>query len=878
MYVENGPWAAGHGRRQWAALWVLLRWTAVLGISLGGFSCAFSRPVSVPPPEPAARDAFEVARGALRELEASPAPEPKEAKALRRRALDALAEAAALDPSWAAPRRFEDDLARRDLRGPWAYGQRLDELEMAVEPALPLYLVGRLEPNSSAQRFAQALAADPSLAWAHHGLSVEHQAAGRDGPALSAARRAFDRARGGFEASLFARRLADLWVRAGREAQALGVLERARARADLGSLDAFELELALALLELDSAGQEVLVERGYRRGLVLLGSGRLVRSEFVRLLEALRAGRAGRSAEAWSFDVRDALTRSGAPERFGIDRRALAEPDLVLLSFALSSDAAPLDAAAQRLAGVRRGETAAAVEAWRAALPEVVRGADGMPRDSRLAEVVQAARALDSASKDSAALAAFARAALAAGWFDEALAVVGALARAEPGRADLDELERAARSGSALVGDLAHAIGAVQANRRSWWFEPNPEPRAADEPVDAGPAVHARGEAARSLGGLLEGLASLAQTYGGPLGVGGTELAERIRRSPGLDYGPFATVLVPGPTFTGRDQVMGVGTAGETVPGLAELLDRLGRAALIGDVVGQRPDGTLLRRLAHGVVSGTRLGVPFEGMVIWCEGTEVSGGLARLGGLVSGAALHEGYWIDVESERRRLARWRDLEARFLAPGAEAELASLLALPGLELGGDPAVSELARLERSRLAPPLGAADRLRLTMLAERRAAGAPTVSLDELLEVVAVHEEGHLLDRTRFLPLGANLWGVLGLGLRAGLSPGAIERELERRAQLVALCELEDPRFALVDLLDAAEIPRASAGAHARAYSQLLGEFLVELDRQMDRDAEAFGALDRSRTLVHQLHRLSPAQVRVLALELARRSGVASDG
>jgi len=881
-----------------AALLVLLRWTAVLGVLVGGFSCAISRPIAMPAPERGATDTFDAARVLLRELDGVDPEDWQRARTLRARAEVLLEQAAERDPTWAPPRRFLDDLARRFLGGPSAYAQRLGAVAAQPGDAVAIYLVGRLEIDRPSQRFAQALAADPSLSWAHHGLSVEHESAQRSGPAFASASRALERARGGYEVSLFARRLSDLLFASGRGANAREVLERAAVRSDLAPLDALELDLALAILELRAEKDAATVERGYRRALRLISTGELNRGEMARLLLRLDAGRAGRSPEAWTFDLRVAIDSAGGAPWLDLASLELLRDDLVFLAYGLLElDGGFETASSVRIAGFNRGAARAAVDAWLAALPAVVRDADGNPKDPALAALVRASRAVPEqlAQAEPGVLLAFADACLRAGWFDEALSLARALHAVGATVVDVHRVESAARAGRAMVGEITSALTSFQGGERSWWFEPNPARASFDDNFEDRRRVHARGQSARDLRGLLDGLANIARTYGAPLGLAEPDLGARIRSSPHIRYGPFARVLVPGPIFARRDAQQGLGEAGSTVPGLAELLHALGRVALVGDVVGSAPDGTLLRRLHHERVEGEHLGVPFEGVVIWCEGTDVAGGLARLGSLVSGAALHEGYWVDIESERRRHARWLGLERQYLLAERRGELEALLAEPGLPLFGDPAESDLARLERRRVVPPLGAGDRLRLAILLERALAeesaterevslvevvAAPRtgrVRIEELIEVIRVHEEGHLIDRTRYLPLGRNPLRALGLALRKGFAPGAIERELERRAQLVALCALPDPRFALVDLLDAAEQSRASAGAHARAYTQLLGELLLEIDREIERDPDTLPALDRERTFVHQLHRLTPEELRGLALEMARRQGVAAN-
>ena len=52
------------------------------------------------------------------------------------------------------------------------------------------------------------------------------------------------------------------------------------------------------------------------------------------------------------------------------------------------------------------------------------------------------------------------------------------------------------------------------------------------------------------------------------------------------------------------------------------------------------------------------------------------------------------------------------------------------------------------------------------------------MSLDELIEVTATHEEGHLLDRTRFLPLSKHWGAALLFLLESGFSPTRVAESL----------------------------------------------------------------------------------------------------
>jgi hypothetical protein len=52
--------------------------------------------------------------------------------------------------------------------------------------------------------------------------------------------------------------------------------------------------------------------------------------------------------------------------------------------------------------------------------------------------------------------------------------------------------------------------------------------------------------------------------------------------------------------------------------------------------------------------------------VAWCEGPDIESRPGRNGAGVGAAALHEGYWVDLESVRRDWERLRRAERLFLA--------------------------------------------------------------------------------------------------------------------------------------------------------------------------------------------------------------------
>jgi hypothetical protein len=250
--------------------------------------------------------------------------------------------------------------------------------------------------------------------------------------------------------------------------------------------------------------------------------------------------------------------------------------------------------------------------------------------------------------------------------------------------------------------------------------------------------------------------------------------------------------------------------------------------------------------------------------------------MERLGARISAAALHEGYWLDVQAVRGELANYRSLAAEFGAPEASARMKAVLASGGLPL--ESKHEDHRRIERRRMRVGLGEASRVRLAILrdaaseADGRTLGEMT--LDRLVQATATHEEGHLTDRTRFLPLSKHWREGLALLLDCGLRPARVAERLEYRAQLVALCEAPDPRITLAQTLEAADGDGGGRTSHEAGYSLLLEDLLLVLDERVAERAAEWPEIDPSRTLVHQLHRLGPERVRELALELAKRKGM----
>jgi hypothetical protein len=764
----------------------------------------------------------------------------------------AAGRAAQLAPGWVAPRRFLDDMLREELRAPTALALRREELERSPQDAGCAYLTGRLEGRAGRARIEAAVRLDPALSWARHGSAWNRFLDGDARGALANGRAALGRARGSYEKATFAIALARYRLALDEPEEAIELLEGLLGSGELEPLDQVDCQAWLARAELAASDAE-LVERGFWRVLELFERDDVGAEEREQLGSDLLAN-LGRVAHPEALaELESTLARSPWPGSDVLRARVLLERGATGLAGALLAGAEGVSPSpVTRALALEHGDAAGAIEAWRAELPGRLLQPDGLPREPALRALVLASRA----TAEPGGAVRFGEALLAAGWFDETRGWARALVRLDPAAAL--ELDGRAAAGRALLGGILGLLERVDSGRKAVL------PAA---PAPAEPRSEARGASgghtgARRIESLDELLTAMEPLFLRQRGDGGA--LDLVAGSPRLSYGGLATVIHPGPTFSAQDEEAGRGRAGEPVPGLAAELARIGRFGLFGEATGGGgPDGTVLRKLGSEWRSGEHLGVPFAGLVVWCEGTDVPSRPGRRGSPVSGAALHEGYWIDVAGVRRELERLRAL-ARDFGEREPGELERLLLQRGPRV---PAGS--GRDECARWLAPLGEGERVYLALLRER--AGAP-VELDELLDVTERHEQGHLTDRTRFLPLARNWWKAFGFALRAGLSPSAIARSLEYRAQLVALCTAADPRLALADCLGAAD-EQGGVLPHGEAYRELVEDLLRLAAERVDR----FPALDPAHYLVYQLHFLAAEEVRALALELAARRRMVAD-
>jgi tetratricopeptide (TPR) repeat protein len=837
-------------RRRNASPWGL---AACLAFAAFAFAAACRTLVLVAPAPPvssAASAAFEEARAWSR------GPDPLD----RERARAAYERATDLAPDWVAPRRQLDTLATEDLLGIEALARHRKSLETRPDDATELYLAGRLEGARGAKRFEEAAAVDPSLSWAHHGLGFI--ASQRDVRlAIRHQERALALARDPWERTFFTSTLARYLVAADEPKRAIEVLEERLADPEIAAVDEIELSVQTALIELGLVLQPE-YQRGWERALRLLRESDLTDQEVEDLVRRLRFLR---SSESGSLELQLALaSRPGAArDRWRADLLLDQRPSPLALGLLRRAEDTARSAPLMRAARFAAGQFALGVEEWLADLPRAVLDGQRLPLDPRLRSVVELARSL---SHDDGAdsLAAFGDALLDAGWFREARAVAARLA--------IDDLDRAlaledqAAASQQLLSELQRTLDAAQ-------------PQVVGHL--AGPTQAKRRSEART---LVELLAACAAPIARSNAVIGGETDEaRLRKalveSPLIDYAGLASIVHPGPHFSKGDEREGLGREGGEVPGFAAVLSRLGRFGIFGQMMGAEPDGTILARVHVATRRGEHLGVPWSGTIAWCEGADLKSRAGRLGAEISGAALHEGYWVDIDSLRRERGPWRDFERQFFRGQPPERVERALSSRGIALSTPKSRAEDRRRERRDVSILLGQADRMRLAVIADRKREhpDEPGITLDELLEITSTHEEGHLCDRTRFLPLSSNWFRALALLAKCGFSPDAVSRRLEYRAQLVSLCSSTDPRVPLVSVLRSAESGGGEVTPHASAYRELLADLLAALDEELESRPAQWTEIDPDYVLAHQLHRLGPESVRRLCRKLARREGLFED-
>ncbi len=748
-------------------------------------------------------------------------------------------------PGWVAPARLLDELDRELLLGPRVLEARrraLDNAEGPAQVARASYLLGRLGGGETASLMRHAVRVDPNFAWGHHGLAWDAAERGELERAISSEEVAIELARDPFDLALFTLSLARFLRSAEREEEAWSRMQALDEDTLLGD-DAVWWRAQRASFGL-SLRDLTIANGAWGALLEVLGDQRLGDVEAAALAQQARELRE-RQRDLDPSGLRLERALSGRLGEASLYQRALlAHERGSLVSAAslweqLEGGLRRAPTRSLRTAAFATGRFGEAVEAWLGGLPARVLGEGGAPKSPALKELFE--RATAASPGDRKALTELGEACLRAGWFEEAQALAPHLAAVDA---------EAARS---LAQRADEAISLFEFFGRSFGKElpPLPEPESERRAEWLG--------IERFLAALQSELAGAAEL----LGEEGPALRHALLSSQLYEFSPFAALVHPGPLLSEQDQRLGVGPEGEQVRGLAELGERLGRFLLLGQLSGgDRVQGAVLPKLWTERRSGAHFGVEWSGSVVWCEGVEPIGWAGRYRSVL-GAALHDGYWIDVEAVRRERESWLALERQWTAEEVRGLLES------------PAPAAQGSAKRRALRPLLGEGDRVRLAIMLDRGGQdelSAP--SLSELLDSVAVHEQGHLVDRALHLPISAHPLRALRILGRAGFDPPAVLERLEYRAQVVALSQAADPRVSLSECLRLVEGVSPGTGVHARAYEDLLERFLRVLDQRVQREPEEWPEIDPSRALVGQLHLLEPDQVRELGRVIARQIGM----
>ncbi|MBL8897084.1 MAG: hypothetical protein JNM84_05630 [Planctomycetes bacterium] len=728
--------------------------------------------------------------------------------ALDERFEEALAElraAAESDPHSILVQRELQELLIRALRKDEALREAEERLTREPERAEWLYLRGRLEeePARQAEWFEWALRADPELAWARYGLGI---AALREG-ALSRAEELLEQAlRIEPENPEFLLAATSVTQRLGRLAEARERTMRGAARfpADV------RFALALVSIELEAADRDA----AFRQALRALHADPRDPTVYGVFLDWLHADR--RRVDLPALEL--GLVRAGEALREGAIPRAIAiayqrlvahvaeangHHEAALIGWRRASAAGLprfADFEDQRRARVRAGLYEEAYRLWAEGVPPGLLEHPAQRFRARWERLREASAVAQRAPRGSELLS-LALAYRDAGWLDEALLLAA--------RAELLEETLAPE---ALA--LAQRIDAFQA---------------------------AMGE--------LQAQLQSAQRGGPPLRLEDVLAGLQLAAVQILGADPGPTRIEELSVFAARVDPTAQGQ------GLGRLLEAFGRFAIFGQVLGGPVDVFAMREIHRRDLESELLGRPLRGNVVVGEAREIEA-LAELAGPgIAGAAVHDGYFVNLDVVREWATEVEELRRVHGRPERSARLLDA-PLPRCETA-----------DRTALDEPLHVAQKLAL------RAAlrDDPCPIYQRLFELVSVHERAHLADAAEFLPVGRKPFAMLGFLLAAGFSAAAVEARLEMRAELSALAAADEPDLVLSHIVSYAMSGRSSA--HARGFRTLLERFVAHLHEH----AASFPTLDPDARILQQLHRLDNAEIRRVALALAREEGLVAE-
>lgn len=212
------------------------------------------------------------------------------------------------------------------------------------------------------------------------------------------------------------------------------------------------------------------------------------------------------------------------------------------------------------------------------------------------------------------------------------------------------------------------------------------------------------------------------------------------------------------------------------------------------------------------------------------------------GGLLSGACLPDGLWLDADAA---LDTEHDARSALARDPSLAASAARLPAPAADTFEGPFA----------LSNPSG----LYLRLVA-RYVAARPDDRWGSF-RTLRAHESGHVIDIRRHLPLVRGLPATLRLLGAAGFAPERMEAVLERRAQLAAMIDAPDPALALAEMVEMLPVFDEHPEVHAAGYASALASLVREVWSRPD----LYPGIDRSRRVLPQLHLLSDAALRAAA-------------
>lgn len=796
---------------------------------------------SASPVEELVEEHFQAARPAvamMRELERdyrSLLPTADADRAQRARLQAQVETLIEVEPEWLTPRRLLDDMRRDALLGPWVYAEHKAAWQ-ATRDADAGYLMGRmLNGQAALDLFNQVVERDPRSVWGWHGLAWQagqDSLSGRSERAFVAALqlvadhqelmtvvmarvRRLELARQVDEALTLVSEARSLpgWDPVDR-----AIWQATRLRLELAKNNAsLTLQVKDGSMSFERSISQKTADRWFDVLALLDARSLLPDSEALTLLNAALATDLDRDRADMLLAAEQALRGRTSARVAGRLRLLEKEIDGAVLGAFVPPGPDGLGALDQgewsAAIAFARGDYGAWLSAWRARLPTFLRTPQSLGQVTT--NQVWADPAIVRLATDKALASdpwQLAECLVQAGWLESAAQVVARLDRqADPAR----------------YQTLRNQVGARRATLAEWKL-----------------IWKASGSDKPSLQGLLGRLARL----------GGPALEADVLASPAEDHWGFAGLVLPGPLDVALP-------TGQPLTGLAAWARGLGRLAMLGQQGGET-DGTVRSVVGYQFVSGEHLGAPFQGTVFWCQGVDVLSRFERAGTPIAGAAVHAGYWIDIEVVRDDWDAWQALRSAY---------APLLAMDA-PFPPPPACDARDVLDR---VPLLGEGTRLSLAVLRDRG-----DVTFEDMLIHTATHEEGHLCDRGRFLPIAQNWPRALRFLVEANFNVQRLMQRLEYRAELVAMCELEDPRIALALVLGYVEANESGIGnnvtPHGSGFNQLLTDLseraAARLDK-LDKDA-TWGGLRADSYVRWQWHRIEPEALRELARELARKEGL----